>query len=274
MPLVKIILAPLLSRRLIGAVRSFYLNAASLSRCSAQCAYRASFYCLTLCFVLSAANSFVDAQSNDNSSTQSMNSSDKKLMGMVEQTGSLDADKGKGLGSENGVGNGEAGGKNNSGYLKGSAVMGELDAAHEDPDADDKELMIAWDRWRNRFLQAVLASTSEMLNSDQARSFQINPHTHVMEPKYPVGTVAWFVCEVTGDRQIKRLRILNTSGFAEYDQTVLEAVQALQGSSLLRFPSGSRRRAVLQGGAVERAAQAQNQYFRFGDVERYRIPSN
>ena len=45
----------------------------------------------------------------------------------------------------------------------------------EDPDASDKELMIAWDRWRNRFLQAVLASTSEMLNSDQARSFRINP---------------------------------------------------------------------------------------------------
>jgi hypothetical protein len=150
--------------------------------------------------------------------------------------------------------------------------MGELDAAKEDPDADDKELMIAWDRWRNRFLQAVLASTSEMLNSDQGRSFQINPKTHVMEPKYPIGTEAWFVCEVTRDRQIKRLRILTPSGFADYDQAVIEAVQALQGSSLLRFPTGSRRVAVLQGGAVERAQQAQQQNFRFGDVERYRIP--
>lgn len=157
-------------------------------------------------------------------------------------------------------------------YLKGSAQMGELDAAKEDPDADDKELMIAWDHWRNRFLQAVLASTSEMLNSDQGRSFHINPHTHVMEPKYPVGTVAWFVCEVTRDKQIKRLRILNSSGFSDYDQAVIEAVQALQGSSLLRFPNGSRRMAVLQGGAVERATQAQKQYFRFGDVERYRVP--
>jgi len=160
-----------------------------------------------------------------------------------------------------------------SGYLQGHAQMGELDPAKEDPDAEDRELMIAWDRWRNRFLQAVLGSTTEMLNNDQARSFQINPYTHTMEPVYPVGTSAWFVCEVNRDRQIKRLRILTSSGYPDYDRAVLEAVQALQGSSLLRFPTGSRRMAVLQGGAVERATRAQQQYFQFGDMERYRVPA-
>ncbi len=165
-------------------------------------------------------------------------------------------------------------GAKEGGYLKGSAQIGELDSAKEDPDADDKELMIAWDRWRNRFLQAVLGSTTEMLNSDQTHSFQINPYTHTMESVYPVGTEAWFVCEVTKDRQIKRLRILTSSGYPEYDQAVLEAVQDLQGSSILRFPSGSRRNAVLQGGAVERASQPQQQYFRFGDTEHIRVPAN
>lgn len=168
---------------------------------------------------------------------------------------------------------GKEGQKNHSSdYLQGSAQMGEYDGAKEDPDAGDKELMIAWDRWRNRFLNAVLASTSEILNSDQGASFRINPTTHVMEPKYPVGTVAWFVCEVTRDKQIKHLKILNSSGYADYDKAVLEAVQDLQGSSLLRFPTGSRRTAVLQGGAVERAVQNKPQYFHFDDVERYRIP--
>ncbi len=160
-----------------------------------------------------------------------------------------------------------------AGYLEGRAQMGDLEPAKEDPDADDKELMIAWDRWRNRFLQAVLGSTTEMLNNDQVRSFRINSYTHVIEPVYPIGTTAWFVCEVTRDRQIKRLRILTSSGYADYDKTVLDAVQALQGSSILRFPTGSRRMAVLQGGAVERAAQRQQQYFRFGDIERYRVPA-
>ncbi len=228
------------------------------------------FFCLGLCFILPMTSHSVYAQGNDNSYSENKSSSDDlKLMGKVEQLNSADSNKGKDLGSEIGT----AGGRRQEGYLKGSAEMAELEPAKEDPDADDKELMIAWDRWRNRFLRSVLASTSEMLNSDQARNFQINQNTHIMEAKYPVGTVAWFVCEVTRDRQIKRLRILNTSGFSEYDQAVLEAVQALQGSSLLRFPSGSRRNAVLQGGAVERAVKPQNQYFRFGDIERYRVPS-
>ena len=88
-----------------------------------------------------------------------------------------------------------------------------------------------------------------------------------------MGTVAWFVCEVTKDRQIKRLRILNSSGYPDYDQAVVEAVQELQGSSLLKFPANSRRKAVLQGGAVERALEPQRQHFRFGDIERYSVPN-
>ncbi len=198
------------------------------------------------------------------------NSAKQKLEGKVEEADSLETDNAMDLSAGKGIGEGQ----NNTGYLKGSAQIGDLDPAKEDPDADDKELMVAWDRWRNRFLQAVLASTSEMLNSDQAASFQINPVTHIMEPKYPVGTSAWFVCEVNRERQIKRLRILTSSGYATYDQAVLEAVQALQGSSLLKFPANSRRRAVLQGGAVERAVQSQSQYFHFGDIEKYRVPSN
>jgi hypothetical protein len=228
------------------------------------------WFSLGIGFVLLLADGFVYAQSDAISSADGMDAGNSQLMGKVEQTDDLDTNKDKDWSADKGI----EGGQNKSGYLQGNAQLGELDAAKEDPDAGDKELMIAWDRWRNRFLKAVLSSTSEMLNSDQARSFQINPDTHAMESKYPVGTVAWFVCEVTRDRELKRLRILNSSGFPEYDQTVLEAVQALQGSSLLKFPTGSRRKAVLQGGAVERAAQSQNQYFRFGDVERYHVPSN
>lgn len=237
----------------------------------------AVFVCLGVC---SGFHQLVLSQTDQNiiSDDQIVVEGKKPLKGKIEGNDLFEAEKNKDIENHKDVnllpGKAEADiPRSKSNYLKGHAQSGDLEPAKEDPDADDKELMIAWDRWRNRFLQAVLGSTTEMLNNDQAHSFQINPSTHTMEAIYPVGTVAWFVCEVTRDRQIKRLRILNSSGYPEYDRSVIEAVQALQDSSLLRFPTGSRRTAVLQGGAVERAIQPQQQYFRFGDVEHYRVPA-
>lgn len=158
-------------------------------------------------------------------------------------------------------------------YIRGSINLGNLSGAQDDPDAQDKELSIAWDRWRNRFLQAVLTSTTELLNSDQARSFQFNPTTNAIESKYPLGTTAWFVCTITNDRQIKNPRIVRSSGFSDYDQAVIEAVNAMADSRILKFPSASKRVTVLQGGGIERSAQLEQQYFHFGDVEHRRLPA-
>src|ERR1700722_20141436 len=49
-------------------------------------------------------------------------------------------------------------------YIKGAIQQENVEAGkdnsvtgNEDPDAADKDLMIEWDQWRNRFLQAVLS---------------------------------------------------------------------------------------------------------------------
>jgi len=54
---------------------------------------------------------------------------------------------------------------------------------------------------------------------------------------------------------------------------VLEAVQALDGTSILRFPTGSKRTVVSHGGGIKTADQFQQQYFKFGDVEHVRVPA-
>jgi hypothetical protein len=169
--------------------------------------------------------------------------------------------------------------KSSGNYIKGQIQQenGEAGtesplAGNEDPDATDKELMIEWDRWRNRFLQAVLGGTTDALNNDQARNFQFNPQTNVVESKYPMGTNAWFSCKITKDGHIKEVLIEKSSGFSGYDDAVRESVQSLEGSAILKFPSRSRRISVLQAGGVERTAQVNKQYFHFGDTEHYRVP--
>lgn len=146
-------------------------------------------------------------------------------------------------------------------------------AAQEDPDAQDKELMIEWDHWRNRFLQAVLSGTTDILSSDQAQNFQFNAQTKMIESKYPFGTIAWFSCQITKDGQIREVLIDSPSGFPAYDEAVREAVKALAGSAILKFPSRSKRVSVLQAGGVQRTAQVNKQYFHFGDIEHYRLPA-
>ena len=162
--------------------------------------------------------------------------------------------------------------------LQGAIEQQELAAEKEsaesdkiDPDLSDKELMIQWDRWRNRFLQAVLSGTSDVLNCDQAENYRFNPKTHTTELKYPMGTVAWFSCKITRDGQVSEVLIDEPSGFPVYDEAVREAVQALAGSEILKFPYRSRRKSILQAGGVQRTTQISKEYFHFGDVEHYRV---
>jgi TonB C terminal len=200
----------------------------------------------------------------------------EKLQGEIEQTDDNDV----GIMNKKSLGNMDYGKPSNS-YIKGQVKQEDMESTKENPvngdehpDAADKDLMIEWDNWRNRFLQAVLSGTTDALNNDQAQNFQFNPQTNIIESKYPMGTNAWFSCKVMRDGQIKDIQIERSSGFAGYDQAVRESVQSLAGSAILKFPSHSRRISVLQAGGVERTAQINKQYFRFGDVEHYRLPGN
>lgn len=158
--------------------------------------------------------------------------------------------------------------------LQGSAVLngGKL-STEQDPDMEDRELMVEWDKWRNRLLRAVQLQVQAGVNnpdSDEDARPRIDFRTGQVMPRFPMGTEAWFYCEVTSDRRIKVLKITQSSGFSSYDRAIIEGVRALEGTSLLQFPRGSRRLIVNQEAGIKTAAQADYTYYHFGDVERFK----
>jgi hypothetical protein len=159
------------------------------------------------------------------------------------------------------------------GALKGSAEREGSGLAGDDPDSQDQELQVEWDRWRNRLLRAVLAGAMENLNNPQAADFRWDPIRQRVMTQFPLGTIAWFACTVTSDRRIKTLRLMESSGYPNYDRAVLDAVRSLEGTSILKFPARSHRDHVSQTGGVKTSEQSQPQYFKFGDVEHVRVPS-
>jgi hypothetical protein len=162
--------------------------------------------------------------------------------------------------------------------LQGKADQGatRLHAEQNDPDVEDRELMIEWDRWRNRFLRAVQMQVQLGVNhpddfGEDVRP-RFDPRTGMHMARFPLGTETWFDCEITSDRRIKNLAIVRPSGIQEYDRAVIEGVRALEGTSILIFPRGSRRPVVQQKAGIRTSDRADFQYHHFGDVERYREP--
>ncbi|SRR5579885_371565 len=147
-----------------------------------------------------------------------------------------------------------------------------LSASAGDPDAGNQELMIAWDRWRNRLLHAIQSGMQETLNNPSPANLRWDPVRQAMVSSYPLGTTAWFSCQVTPDQRITHIELLHSSGHPHYDRAVLDAIDALQGSAILRYPPGSRRKIVTQVAGIRTAQQAEYRNFHFGDVERYWVP--
>jgi len=165
--------------------------------------------------------------------------------------------------------------------LKGRARLDGLksDAVIEDPDRDDRELLIEWDRWRNKFLRAIQLQVQASLNNPENNSdpderawMRRDVTAGYAMPRFPRGTAAWFYVEVTNDGRVKKVTITQSSGYRDYDRAVIEGVRALEGTSLLKFPQGSHRASVTQEASIRTAASADYHYHRFGDVERLRAP--
>ena len=156
--------------------------------------------------------------------------------------------------------------------LQGNAqLQGGKGAKDLDPDSDDHELMVEWDRWRNRFLRAVQLGTQEILNNPDPEDYErprVDPGTGGLVSAYGLGTSAAFSCQVTADGQVRNLDIISPSGRPKYDRAVLRAVQQLAGTQILRFPKGSHRTTVTQPGRITTATSNEFKYHHFGDVER------
>ncbi len=163
-----------------------------------------------------------------------------------------------------------------SGRLKGFATKDEPklsgQISKDDPDADDQELMVEWDRWRNRFLHAIQSGMQENLNNPSEETVRWDTARRTMVSRFPIGTIAWFSCQVTPDRKVIHIKLLKTSGFPTYDKAVLDAIDGLQGSTILHYPRGSKRQIVTQVAGIKTAEQTEYRYFHFGDVERQRVP--
>lgn len=156
--------------------------------------------------------------------------------------------------------------------LKGRALIEENPITGEDPDIEDQELMIEWDRWRNRFLSAVQSRVQETLNNPDETMLRWDPARETVIARFPLGTVAWFSCQITNERRIVNLKLLRSSGFPNYDRAVLDAVSDLNASAILRYPRRSRRTIVNQIAGIKTAETSETPNFRFGDIERYRVP--
>lgn len=155
--------------------------------------------------------------------------------------------------------------------LQGSASHADTGPA-ADPDMDDQELQVEWDKWRNKFLWAVQSGVQEALNNPDDVDLRFDPRRGMVVVRFPLGTVAWFHCKISADRHIVSAKIKQTSGFPNFDQAVINSITALEGSSYLRFPRRSQRQFVTQTAGIKTSDSPEKQYFKFGDVEKYRVP--
>lgn len=157
--------------------------------------------------------------------------------------------------------------------LKGQTSLNDKGLREMDPDADDQELMVEWDRWRNRFLRAVQLGVQEMVNNPDPDDYErprVDPMTGRITSRYPLGTGCAFSCQITNDGQIKNLDILESSGFPKYDKAVWASIKQLEGTRILAFPKSSHRLSVTQAGRIKTATNSDFNYYHFGDVERVR----
>jgi len=159
----------------------------------------------------------------------------------------------------------------NTGRLKATVAK---DESLTDPDSADQELMVEWDRWRNRLMKAIYTGMSYKINEPNEQNMVWSPKENTMVPRYPLGTGAWFAVQVTPDLRIRSAKIIHSSGYPAYDQTLIEAIMELDGTSILRYPRGSRRKIVSHVAGLKTAETAEFRYQKFGDVERRILPGN
>jgi hypothetical protein len=187
------------------------------------------------------------------------NVKDDRLNGQVEDEGTDDMSAGV-----------PEGDNVNKPVLRGKASLGGEGMEGDDPDSDDAELQVAWDKWRNKFLWAVQSGVQEALNNPEDINLRWDPQKQAVVMRFPLGTTAWFACKVANNRHVESVKLMHESGFPGYDKAVLDAVRNLEGTSILQFPKRSRRPFVTQAAGIKTSDQGGNQFFRFGDVERYR----
>lgn len=197
----------------------------------------------------------------------------KPLQGGIEQSeikgGADDTILQGGAGDSNWQMDAQQGSRDGGRTLQGNTTDTTLSGnASDDPDENNQELAIEWDRWRNTLIQAIQANTIKNINVHNNIHFVWDPRSQMMQSRYPNGTSVWYFLNVLPNRKIINVRLTQNSQFPSYDQAVIDAILALNGNKILAYPRGSKRQIVAQEANVSTAAQSSIQNFNFGDVER------
>jgi hypothetical protein len=204
----------------------------------------------------------------------------KKLKGNADQNAL------KGQADDNGNSDlkGMQGQNDDSGPLKGSAqqegnaplkaTLSQDQLQSEDPDADDQMLSVEWDKWHNRLLWSIQSGVTEIVNNPEnmVPHFDQQRGKVIMSPNVPLGTKATFWVKVNSERRVLDAKILQSSGNQGYDKALLDAIYSLDGSNILKYPSGSKRRVVNEAATIFTSDKGGREFFKFGDVEHYRAP--
>lgn len=146
--------------------------------------------------------------------------------------------------------------------------------ANADPDASDHELMVAWDKWRNKFAHTVWEHFCERLVGNDAvflGPFEVKLG-QAQGYHFPNGLFATYACVITSDRRITNLHIASSSGNPTLDGLILASVRDVDGKHSLIFPKGSRRQVVVE---IESLGTGHGGFHgrSYGDVEHYTQPN-
>lgn len=166
----------------------------------------------------------------------------------------------------------------NRNVLQGSAVSNDASlsasASAADPDANDEQLNVEWDKWHNRLLWSIQSGVQEIINSPENIEPRFDPRRGrvVVGPNIPLGTRATFFVRVSADRRVTKATIVESSGYADYDKALLDAIYSLDGSAILKFPRNSRRQRVNETATIITSDHGEREFFKFNDVEKYRVP--
>ncbi|CAN5438741.1 hypothetical protein BH11CYA1_BH11CYA1_37230 [soil metagenome] len=162
-----------------------------------------------------------------------------------------------------------------NGPLKATLSNNEFELQSHDADSQDQEMAVEWDRWRNRLLRSIQGGVQELINNPENMlpHFDERRGVTVLTPRIPLGQKASFYVRISDQRRVVKARIIASSGNSEFDNALLDAIYALDGTTILRFPKGSQRPRVVQEATIITADHGNNEFFKFGDVEKFRKPN-
>lgn len=138
-----------------------------------------------------------------------------------------------------------------------------------DPDAENKQVAIEWDHWRNRFAHEIWKRTNVMLVGGDAFmigkiyiKYGVNPAR-----EFPKGVSVDVACNITADRHVTDIHVTSSSGVKEFNELVMQAFKDLDKKHILAFPKCSQRQSVSMTVSMK-IGNGQFTPFKFDDVER------